>query len=140
MELGVGQGGLNYRLMKELKELDPEELLIFLQKLEENLYISDIKIIDDHEELARVDMKLNDILFFLICPYYFYKELGSFCFFNESRHAQETAKGFVVDRLTDYFEEIYLPWLYNDTGFKMNSKFKGLINTQIDKLKEQYSI
>jgi hypothetical protein len=125
-----------------MKHLYPKDFLIFLKSIKSinDLSIDNIDISEPekHSLYVKVSMLLNKREYLCYIPIEWVKSIGAFYYFDFCKEAKQEAAAIIFERLEDYFENIYVPWIENDTGIKMDEEYHTLAIKEINRLKELF--
>jgi hypothetical protein len=125
-----------------MKHLYPKDFLIFLKSIKsiDDLSISNIQISEPekHSLYVEISMLLNNKEYLCYIPVEWVKSIGAFYYFDFCKAAKLEVAETIFNQLEDYFENIYVPWIENDTGIKMDKEYQILAMKEINRLKELF--
>ena len=122
---------------EELKRVNPEELLQYFKDLGEHnrLPIDKVAVGEYPEDnVVRIDVVVMGKGYHFYLPVDWNKEIGAFYYYTESQTARELVENLITERYELFYEEVYKPWVYNDTGYRINAQFEKEIIEKINLL------
>jgi len=125
-----------------LNTLDPIELLEFFKKIKHphdvNLKHGKVETEIEDTGWAKVMIVLNGHQFICFVPVDWHRQIGGIIYMENCRQAWDEAAFLVFDRMTDWVESIYEPWVKNDTGKDINEQFLTILIKEIERLQNLF--
>jgi len=121
--------------MKELKHLDPLELLEFLKGVQtkKNITIA-CEITTIEKDWVGVNPNINGYNFSFFVPSDWYQQIGSVYFYETSPVALAHLAFLIFERMPDYLENVYFEWVKNDTGYSVSNEFALELLEEIERI------
>jgi hypothetical protein len=123
--------------MIKMETLDPELFLTLLQAIDtkENLNLKMISVGDIDGDNVLISVSIANTYRYYC---WIYKNstdaIGAFHFMHDSPSALDMAREIVADTLQDFYENVFIDYVKDDTGHDIAESFTALITTEIDRI------
>lgn len=117
--------------------LDPEELLKFLKSIkgESSITITNADIaVDSSDTWAEVAVEFNGQWIAYPVALDCTAQCGSIHYYKESASAEYTLKYLTIERITEWLDNIYKPWVKNDTGYNISDSFMSELYEEVERI------